>query len=198
MRARSDQYDQPGDLERYLMDEIRTWSTIVVTYEADSPPVSEGGGSSGSGSGGASSRTAPIASVAAAAPAVAADGAEAAVTGEATALLGYFCFKDHQFAAAVQLVNQAALYDPRAPLVHWLAGVLQHYHVKNFEQACHAYTRCIAAAPGFSYGFYSLSAAVGEAGAGDSAASLLERCVKLDEHHHYCLLYTSPSPRDRG
>eukprot|EP00750_Incisomonas_marina_P030377 INCI7481.1.p1 GENE.INCI7481.1~~INCI7481.1.p1 ORF type:complete len:628 (+),score=123.88 INCI7481.1:186-1886(+) len=28
------QYDASGDLERYLMDEIRTWSSIVITYEA--------------------------------------------------------------------------------------------------------------------------------------------------------------------
>ena len=109
------------------------------------------------------------------------------MTGEATAIMAYFCLKDSQFEAAVQLINQAALYEPRAPLVHWTTAVTLHYRFRDFVQASHAFARAISVAPGFAYPYFSMGVLASDGGDDAKGAELFTRCLALDPNHHYAI-----------
>lgn len=110
------------------------------------------------------------------------------VSGEATCLLAYICFKNKDYVNAGKLIKKAAEYDPNAILYLWLNGVLQHYLYQNFEASCHSYTCAITVAPDFAYSYYSLGVLASNSGDNVKSEFLYQQCLKLDPHHHYALL----------
>ena len=107
------------------------------------------------------------------------------VSTEAICFLAYFCYKDGNFGAAKDLIKDAANYDEKAFLLHWVVGILQHYHLQNFDESCHAYTRAISLEPDFAYPYYSLAVVNSDASNTQIADFLYRRCLALDPHHHY-------------
>ena len=110
------------------------------------------------------------------------------VSGEATCILAYICFKNRDYINAVKLIEKAAEYDPNAVLYFWFNGVLQHYIYQNFEASCHAYTCAIKVAPDFAYSYYSLGVLASDSGDIEKSEFLYQQCLKLDPCHHYALL----------
>ena len=103
----------------------------------------------------------------------------------ALALLAYLCYKDGQVGVARELVERAAACAPNSALVYWVAGVLDHYCLRDLHRAARAYVRALTLAPGFAYAYYSLALLYADAGDEPKAAFLYRRCVGVDCNHHF-------------
>jgi tetratricopeptide (TPR) repeat protein len=111
------------------------------------------------------------------------------VSAEATCILATFLCETDRYDAAAALQQQAAIYSPDSPLVHWLGGVLQHCHFQNFARAFAAYAQAIAVAPGFAHAYFCLGRLLSHALRTLMAGKLYRRCLGIDPHHHSAMLY---------
>ena len=75
---------------------------------------------------------------------------------------------------------------------------VQHHTAGEFTQAESIYRQILEAHPDQPQALHLLGVIAHQRGENEQAVTLIEKALSIKSDYADCLLYTSPSPRDRG